>query len=249
MARQKTPITLSGKWGDKIGFQRNGNFFVRSAPQRVNQTVATRRASKRFGRYSRKGRVIRHAFYPELDVRCDTTHGNRLNKLLIKAAGDPTAVKGFRFNEQTGIDRFFTIAPELSRTGILHIPAQAINYAQFTALEVKAIAVRIDFTSHQVTGTDAVSIEITAKAPFTGMTIPLHVPGEGTLMLILQVRGMLKDGLSANKQYLAADIVAIIPPKPPKRLRTHPHPQRPMTQPQDLTGTYVPAPKPAVQRE
>jgi len=227
MAEQTGFMPLSGKWGNQIGFVRNGKYFVRSAPQYVNQSRATKRAAKRFGRNSRKGRVIRHAFYGELDVRCDTTHINRMNKVLIEAAGDATATKGFRFNSTVGIDRFFAVTPVLSRNGELHIPAQDIGqYGNFTTLEVKAIAVRIDFNTHQVTGTDSVLLEIDPKERFGGATIPLHVPGEGTLMLTLQVRGMLKDGPSGNKQYLAADIIAVIAPKPPKRVKIHTHPRR-----------------------
>lgn len=227
MARQRTPVPLTGKWANKIGYERDGQFFLRSAPEKVNQTPATIRAAKRFGRYCRKARVIRHAFYPDLDVRCDTSHVNRLNKVLINAAGNHAAIKGFRFNEQTGIDRFFTLKPELTRNGILHIPAQDISYAHFTALEVKAIAVRIDFNTGQVTGTDTVTAIFDGQQPFSGINIPLYIPGEGTLVLTLQVRGMFNDGPSCNKHYLAADIVAVISSQTPERLKTHPQRQQP----------------------
>jgi len=227
MAVQEGFMPLSGKWGNQIGYVRDGKYFVRSAPRYVNQSRATKRAAKRFGRNSRKGRVIRHAFYEQLDVRCDSTHINRLNKVLIEAAGDAEAAKGFRFNSTVGIDRFFTIMPVLSRNGELHIPAQDIGqYGHFGTLEVKVIAVRIDFNTHKVTGTDAVTFGIDPKERFGGATIPLHVPGEGTLMLTLQIRGMLKDGPSGNKQYLAADIIAVIAPKPPKRIKVRTHPRK-----------------------
>lgn len=251
MARQKGFMPLTGKWGNQIGFERNGKFFVRSAPTHVNQSPATRRASRRFGRYSRRGRVIRHAFYDDLDVRCDSTHINRLNKLLIEASGDPAALNGFRFNYHSGIDRFFSITPVLSRNGELHIPAQDIGqYGHFAKLEVKAIAVRIDFNTHRVTGTDSVLLHINPKEHFSGTTIPLYIAGEGTLMLTLQVRGIRSDGPSGNKQHLAADIIAVMPPKPAKRIKVHPHPRQTVeAKPSDLLNTPAHISHPLVQRE
>jgi len=224
VAKQKTIIPLTGKWGNQIGYMRNGKFFVRSAPEKVRQNPATRRAAARFGAYSRKAKLIRHAVYTDLDVRCDSTHINRLNKVLIAAAGNHEAIKGFRFNQDTGIDRFFTVIPHLSKDGVLHIPAQDIvRYKGITTLELKAIAVRIDFDNQQVTGTDTVDLSIDAQQPFDGTNIPLYVPGEGTLILTLQVKAMLKDGPSGNKQFLAADIITVITPPPPKPIKIHTH--------------------------
>ena len=236
MARQKSIITVTGKLGAKIGFERNGKYFFRSAPERVRQTRNTRRASRRFGLCSRKGSVIRHACYNELDVRCDSAHINRLNKRLIESGGDHTAIAGFRFNKQTGIDRFFTIAPELSGNDVLHIPPQEIvQHEQLTALEVKVIAVRIDFQTAQVTGTDTVIEIINPQDYFSGRRIPLYAGGEGTLMVALQVRGVRSDDVSTNKLYLAADIIAVKEPTRPKRFRIHTHPQV-ITQPESVSN-------------
>jgi len=250
MAKQDSIIPVIGKLGKIIGYRRNGKYFFRSAPEHVHQTRATRRASKRFGTYSRKSRVIRHAFYPELDVRCDSTHINRLNKILINAAGNYEIIKGFRFNEAAGIDRFFPLTPWLSGMGTLHIPSQDISFHQFRSLEIKAIAVRIDFNTGQVTGTDAVTITIDQQKHFEGAAIPLYLAGEGTLMLTLQVRGMLSDGPSNNKQFLAADMIAVVPPPKPKRFKVHTHPlqTRAASQPA-LTSIHTYAPKQVIQRE
>ncbi|WP_186774364.1 hypothetical protein [Chitinophaga pinensis] len=227
MAKQQSFITFTGKLGQQIGYERNGKYFLRSAPTIVRQTIATRNAARRFGTASRKSRLIRHACYHELNVRCDSSHINRLNSLLIGATNDHTAITGFRFNQHTGIGRFLAIAPTLSRQEELHIPAQEISqYGRFDTLEIKAIAVRIDFDTRRVTGSDAVVTTIHTGKPFGGLTIPLFVPGEGTLILTLQVRGMRKDGPSCDQRYIAADIIAVRPPKTIKRFKTHTHPQR-----------------------
>lgn len=251
MAEQHSLISLTGKWGNLIGYERNGKFYVRSMPEKVTQTIATRRASTRFGRYSRKAKLIRHAVYPDLDVRCDSTHVNRLNKLLIEAHGDHLALTGFRFNKDAGIDRFLTVTPSLSRDGILHIPAQEIiRHKGITALEVKAIAVRIDVSGRQVTGTDTIYLLIDAQQPFAGAAIPLYVPGQGTLILTLQVRAMRDDAPTNNKQFLAADIIAIVPPTAQKRVKVHTHPQQIIPQlQQEAIPSQVPATLTIIQRE
>jgi hypothetical protein len=227
MARQTAIILFTGKLGNNIGYERNGKHFLRSAPKAIQQTQATRQAARRFGACSAKGRLIRHAFYPELDVRCDSSHVNRLNKLLIQTSGNHTAIKGFRFNRTTGIDRFLHISPEMQGNDILHIPAQHVTQQeQFSALELKVIAVRIDCNSHRFTGTDTVAMMIDPRQPFNGTDIPLYVAGEGTLLVAIQIRGFHKDSPSFNKQFLAADIIAVIPPSEPKPTRLHTHPQR-----------------------
>lgn len=214
-------MTFTGKLGNVIGYQRRGQYFLRSMPEIVHQTLATRRAAKRFGIASRRAALVRHAIYPDLDIRCDSDHVNRLNKLLIKAAGNNDDMTGFRFNQHTGIDRFFSIAPELFRDGRLHLPPQDIAcYKDITALEVKVIATRVNFASRQVTGTDAVVMIIDPATPFNGADIPLDVPGNGTLIVTLQVRGIHQDHVSSNRRYLAADIVAVMEQECPKRRYT-----------------------------
>lgn len=134
--------------------------------------------------------LIRHAVYPHLDIRRDSSHVNRLNKLLIRAAGNTGDITGFRFNQHTSINRFFSVSPKLFRDGRLHLPSQHIAcYQDITTLEVKVKAVRLNFVTRQVTGSDTVIMTIDPAIPFTGADIPLDVPGNGTLIVTLQVRG------------------------------------------------------------
>jgi hypothetical protein len=257
MGSQNSIIPFTGKLGNLIGYQRNGKYFLRTVPETVRQTVATRHAARRFGLASRKGALIRNTFYGDLDIRCDSSHVNRLNKVLIAAGSNYTALKGFRFNQHTGIDRFFTIAPELSGDSLLHIPAQMpAHFKDVTAWEVKMIAARIDFLTGQIIGTDAATLMIDTRVPFTGANLDLDVPGNGTLLVTLQVRAMHKHGLSANRQYQAADIIAVVTPELPKpsklpeRFTEHTYPQGAIKAPHSLfRPAYTKAYLPAVQRE
>ncbi len=254
VARQTSLITFTGKLGNMIGYRRNGKYFLRSAPESVRQTFATCRAARRFGMASRKGALIRSAFMEELDVHCDNSHINRLNKTLIQAGRNNTeAITGFRFNQHTGIDRFFQIAPKLSRDEILHIPAQTLPQAKgITALEVKVVAVRINFAEHRIVNTDAVMITIDLREPFAGAAIPVNVPGKGTLIVTLQVRGMYDECPSANAKYMAADIVAVSVPQIPQLIHKSRYPRQSVLPPYHRTLS-VPADnypaQPVIQRE
>jgi hypothetical protein len=239
MAKQMSIIPFTGKLGHLIGYKRNGQYFLRSMPESVRQTAATRRASRRFGIASRKGAFIRHAFYPHLDIRCDGPHINRLNKLLIAAGDDHAAITRFRFNQHTGVDRFFTAPPRLLPNGILNIPAQAIvGHKGIVALEVKVIATRIDFISRQVTGRETVALMIAPDTTFEETNVSLHVPGEGLLVVVFQVRGMYKDGPSGNRQHMAADIIAVAAPQVPKYVNKRTYPRRAILLP-NLTHTHA----------
>ncbi|HEY9258360.1 MAG TPA: hypothetical protein VIP81_10315 [Chitinophaga sp.] len=226
MAKQMSIIPFTGKLGHLIGYKRNGKYFLRSMPESVRQTAATRRASRRFGIASRKGAFIRHAFHSNLDIHCDGGHINRLNRILIAAGDHHAAITGFRFNQHTGVDRFFTVAPRLFSNGILNIPAQTIvGYQGIVALEVKVIATRIDFISCQVVGSETVTLMLDPDTTFEESNVSLDVPAAGTLVVVFQVRAMYKDGPSGNRQYMAADIIAVAAPQVPKYANKRPFPK------------------------
>lgn len=249
MAKQTSILLFSGKLGNLIGYQRNGKYYQRSRPASVHQTGATRRAAKRFGIASRTGALIRHACSP--DIHCDSGHINRLNKVLITAGGDFTAMTGFRFNQHTGTDSFFTIAPRLFRNEVLHVPSQhIIPHKGVTALEVKVIATRFDFVSVTVTGRDVATLLIDPKKPFEGTDIALDIPGEGTLVVVFQVRALLSNSLSHDKRYMAADIITVATPQKPASRNKQTYPWRAIRKEQHQPDfTYQPAHPGPVQLE
>ncbi|GEP95029.1 hypothetical protein [Chitinophaga cymbidii] len=247
MAKQTSLFTFSGKAGNMIGYYRDGKHYFRSMPETVRQTTATRRAAQRFGAASSKGRLIRRAFANDLDVRCDGGHINRLNKTIIKGGIRNTeAIAGFRFNQHTGTDRFFTVAPTLSEDGILHIPPQALPQCRgISTLEVKVIATRIHFGERRVTGTETAMILLDIREAFAGAALNVDVPGKGTLIVALQVRGMCGDRASFNRKYLAADIIAVQEPQTKQVFHKPEHQQQAMLQ-QRLQSLAVTAQQQAI---
>jgi hypothetical protein len=208
MAKQTGVLKFTGKLDNLIGYRRNGHYFLRSMPDTVRQTAATRQASRNFGVASRRGKLVRRAFSGHLDVRTDGTLVNRLNKTLIQSGLQ--GMKGFRFNRHTGTDRFFYNPPVLSENGMLHIPAQELPQLRgFTSIEVKAIAVRINFAERRITAARSVITKIEMDKPFDGAELEVTLPGKGTLIVALQIRASKGSQVTGDRKYMAADVIAV----------------------------------------
>jgi hypothetical protein len=208
MAKQKGLFKFTGKLDNVIGYWRNGTYCLRSMPDTVRQTAATREASRNFGMASRRGKLVRRAFTGQLDVRTDGTLVNRLNKTLVQSGLQ--GMKGFRFNRHTGIDKFFHNSPILSEEGILRIPAQELTQLRdFNSLEVKAIAVRVDFAERRITAARSVVTKIEMDKPFTGAELNIDLSGKGTLIVTLQVRACKDSQATGDRRYMAADVMDV----------------------------------------
>jgi hypothetical protein len=212
MATLNSTLTFTGRLGNIIAYRRGGKHFLRTCPETVRQTNATRRAAKCFGAASRKGALIRGAFLPELDIHCRGSLVNRLNSAILRAGRNNHAgLTGFRFNPYTGVEKLFLKEPVFSKDGTLCIPAQYLDTpAGVTRLEVKLIASRIDFANRRVMGSDAAVLYIDPAQPFEGAELSVDVPGKGTLLVALQVRMYMNGEITHNRKYTAADILAVI---------------------------------------
>ncbi|QEC41554.1 hypothetical protein [Pseudobacter ginsenosidimutans] len=213
MAIQTGQIRFTGRIGDLIGYYRNGVHCLRSRPAKVHQTKATRQAAQQFGIASRKGKLIRQAFAPHLNGRKDGGWVNRLNKTLIQSGLE--GLKGYRFNQQTGIETFF---PQftIDHNNLLQIPAQVLPALprKVTHLEVKLIAASINFNTGRVISTVSQSRFLDLKQSFEGLQFNAIAPKQGTLILALQVNAFQDNLPLLDKRYLATDLIAIqIPAK------------------------------------
>ncbi|QEC44155.1 hypothetical protein [Pseudobacter ginsenosidimutans] len=228
MAKQTGQFPFTGRIGNVIGYKRNGVHFIRSMPDEVQQTIATRKAAKNFGIASSKGSLVRRAFAQHLDVYGDRGRVNRLNKTLIES--EIQGLQGYQFNQFTSIRKFFRTAPVLDENNNLHIPAQTLPGFSIKAasLEVKLIAVKIDFTTRRVIDSVSTVAIINLDLPFTGLNMEAQVNGNGTLMMTLQVRLIHSDlpakerrdpkapanssWFTKDRRYFAADLIAVLTP-------------------------------------
>ena len=220
MALQTGVLKFTGRLDNVIGYRRNGKYFLRSMPDKVRQTASTKRAARRFGMASRKGKLIRKAVRPYLDMRYDGTLVNRLNKLFIQAGPDQFPnLQGFHFNRHTGIEKLFVIPPVFTVNGTLHIPAQELlPQGNNTHIELRLIATRISFADNRVISTDVATaiIELNEDRPFKGMALNVPVEGEGALIVVVQYRSCkASNGVlfpSGDRRYMAADVINIAIP-------------------------------------
>lgn len=229
MATQTFKITFTGRLNNVIGYCRHGVHYLRSRPAAVRQTTATRQAARRFGMASCSGRLIRQAYGPLLDTRYEGSLVNRLNKALVLAGSQPEGITGFRFNANTGLERFFPVLPVTTAAGEVHIPAQALSVVRkATHLEVTLIAVRIDFATRRITGTNTTTHTIDLQQHFTGLSLEAFLPGKGTLFLTMQVRALGHRLPGGEKANIAADIISITKPVAAKRKSFKKKPRLPL---------------------
>ena len=218
MAKQNGLFKFTGKLGNVIGYRRKGVYCVRTMPEKVTQSAATRRAAQRFGIVSRKGKLIRRAVRPYLDTHYDGTFVNRLNRALIQAGIDNLqGIQGFRFNRVTGLEKIIALAPQLMEDGHVHIPAQELPpLGKATHLEITLITARVNFAEKRIVDVNTDLKVFKLDEPFEGADLYAPVPGKGTLIVIVQARtcstcnGTLYP--IGGRRYSAANIIAVVPP-------------------------------------
>lgn len=214
MAIQTGIFPFSGKLGQTIGYRRNGIYYLRSMPDTVRQTTGTRKAAREFGLASRKGKLIRRAITPHLNINHDGSLVNRLNKALIAKSN----VTGFRMNKHAGIDQFFSQQPFVASDGTLKIPPQVLPaQSAGTQLEIKIIATRISFLERKVINTYTTDLMMEIGTPQDGALLPMNIPGKGTLIVVLQVRIATGEMATCNRRFMAADIIHVAATSKTKR--------------------------------
>ncbi|KAA2238606.1 hypothetical protein F0L74_20495 [Chitinophaga agrisoli] len=126
-------------------------------------------------------------------------------------------LQGFSFNGNKGINKLLSQMPAFTAEGVLQIPPQPLRrMGPATHLEVRAIGVGIDFEQQQIL--EALETKIVADLAslrLPALELPLMAPGKGVLFVVLQLRACIVDrGMVyplADRRYMAADIVAVIP--------------------------------------
>lgn len=223
MAIQQGPNFFVGKLGNQIGYKVGDKYYVRTMPETVNRSKATKQAAVDFGIASKAGKLVRHAILDELDIPFDSTITNRLNKTLapvIKLDNFSARLEGFSFNKHTPLDKLLKQSPKLQKnadgTTLLQIPAQHISSSRnATHIEIKVIAASINFSKNKYNRLDGETLLIDLKETFTGATLHFPAPKNDTTLYILQVRSLELENRKyydvKNRKYYAAEIIAVTP--------------------------------------
>jgi hypothetical protein len=239
MARQEGPFYFTGEYNGVIGYKVGNEYFFRSIPKVVHQTAATKKASEDFGTASSCGRVIRQALHQVMDLPQDRFLTNRLNKIMAKVIrlGNRmvlpehlSILKTFSFNKEVKIDsvllgvqaiteqqdQIFVSLPSVAKIKRTH---------NTTHIEIKAIAISANFAKGTYKTSTSEAVMINAREAFQPLELTMPRPGSGATMVILQVRAFEKEKeeytLLSDKQYFAADIIAVLLPLPVLKIKAN----------------------------
>lgn len=126
MAKQRSTITLSGKLGDKVYYQRNGKNLVRSAAAFHHLSANSEKSGTEFGRASKAAALVKQGFHDMINIIGDNRFTLRLTTRFIKVIGtgyskpkgerevtdgDIALLKGFELNRFTASNRICAIEP------------------------------------------------------------------------------------------------------------------------------------------
>ena len=154
-------IQFSGRIGPLIGCLRNGKYYYRSRPNKVQQTKATQLSSNNFGLAAKAGKLIRLNLAQHLPSTKDQHMHKRLARCLADWLGQykdqpvqPTAaiplVDQFSFNPELRLAEQMKVVPVFSRTGPeltqLLLPA----YIPATDIKAPAGTTHLEFCIHAV---------------------------------------------------------------------------------------------------
>jgi hypothetical protein len=238
MPLQEGPFYYSGRLGNTVGFARNGTYYYRNLPLHLQISDATKLSGIDFGTASKAGKFIRNAVEPNLDIRYDGQHCNRLNKILLKIlyagnglpgsrrfdALELNGLIGYQFNVHSRISNM--VKPEVTHD-------KEYNYLQFdfpahqlqnirqviknTHIEIKVIKALVNISTNScLISTDQVLIDLIAPSS-NKIRFRYSQPHWAETIIIMQIRafsnknGELKP--SGNIKYNAAEIINVLPHK------------------------------------
>ncbi|MRG46118.1 hypothetical protein GFS24_13395 [Chitinophaga sp. SYP-B3965] len=248
MARQMGPFYFTGTYNGMVGYKVGNDYFFRAIPDEITQTAATKLAAEDFGVASTCGKLIRQALHQSMDLKQEHRLTNRLNKVLAKVIRKDTAhlagsrlvlpehlslLKGFAFNKETKLDTVLLgIEAEIEQTAFITVNIPIVSKIKRTKrtthVEIKAIAISADFAGGTFKQTTSEAILIDVHQPWKPLELTMPRPGKETALVILQVRALEEvngaKSVFEDKNYCAADIIAVLPPMPVIEMRSNSKP-------------------------
>ncbi len=238
MARQKGILPFTGPLGDRVGYRRNGEYFLRRKALQVRQTAATKLAAKDFGTASRGGALLRHAlngcFDSELNTRLNKTLAGVMRSDKYYAIGERQLnvsnmqlFRGFRFNVEGDHERMLSAVPVVREdgNGNIHVDLSACNIYPpkgVTHLSIKAIVISANFERSAMQLAASETVTIRKGKPSATTTLSINVIQEpcaarkGMRIVLLEVQPYIQVNgellPSANKQGYALDVIEVFPP-------------------------------------
>lgn len=237
MGKQTGIIKFTGKLGPLIGYYSRGEYLVRSAPERVRQSPATRLAAQHFGRASSLARAMRAALHPLLHIPPQKGVINALNKKLhtILQADDLhrhkrfiprhfSQLRGFSFTPQGSLMRTLPCDPVVSRLHDgsidVHIPAMQAPGSHPSGTHVLVQAIALWTNGKRTTAASSEPVLLEAGVRSEAVTLKIEAAGEGVCCVMIEAISCQEVNgrplLFSHASHLACEIIAVLPP-----VRTH----------------------------
>ncbi|PWV56012.1 hypothetical protein [Chitinophaga sp. S165] len=242
MGKQQGILPFTGQLGDRVGYLRNGKYFLRRKALEVRQSPATKRAAKDFGTASKAGAQLRHALYTELHRYYDSNVITRLNKALTGAIQNdqyrPAGERRLNVTNMQSLNDFHFSAHSnhqrlLSCTQVISEDVQGRVQLSFSGLRpnapkgvtdvsIKAIIISANFERSALEVSASETVTITNRKPCDAITLTIGpIPGtsaahKGLRIVLIEVQphiGVNGQLLpSGNRQGYALDVIAVLPP-------------------------------------
>lgn len=234
MARQ-TALKFTGTVGSVIFYERLGGYYMRSKPNQVRQTTATKASAGTFGKANTIGKTLRQAMKPILPSATDRQLMYRLNGTLqqwLAAKKDAStgiqqvpSLQYFQLNTACSLQErckpIFTVQWQPGSTAVLNIPA--INPVADIAvpagiiavqLQIMAIACRVSDAAIQLVQEQTFAYDYTdINYPPQQVAFALPATNGNLLLIVVAVRYQLA-GIAGRyctrMEWLPAEIVGAV---------------------------------------
>lgn len=248
MARQMGPFFFTGTYNGMVGYKVGDEYFFRRIADQVTQTKATRRASGDFGAASSCGKLIRQALHQAMDLKQEHSLTNRLNRIMakvirkdtIRQAGNRLALpehlgmlEDFSFIKKTRLDNVLLgIEADIEQSAFITVSIPTVAKIKCTKrtthIEVKAIAISVNFARGTFKQTTSEAVCIPANQTWKALELTMPRPGTDATLVILQVRALEEvngqRSMFSDKNYCAAEIIAVMPPLPVIKVKANSKP-------------------------
>ncbi|MGX5820967.1 hypothetical protein ACWKWU_22405 [Chitinophaga lutea] len=232
MAKQTGIFPFTGKINGVIAYKLNGQYLLRSMPERVRQTHRTRLRARQFGQASSLAAKMRRALGSFQHIPPESGTINALNTAMLDILRQDdlhrqprfiprhfSALKGFSFTPWCPLINVLPETPVISRNAAgdieVYIPAIRDLGAnpRSTHLCVRAIALTVHGASASAAASEPVLLE--SFEPCKAFTLTIPQPPDGICCVILEVQPLLDGVLLHDRRYVSAEVIGVLMPGKP----------------------------------
>ncbi|RZK42457.1 MAG: hypothetical protein EOO90_07550 [Pedobacter sp.] len=218
---------------DKIAKLQQKQIQNREQKPKINQSEATKKVGKDFGRCSGIASKILETFKPHFASHYDEKVSNRIRARIVKIfktispefagnkqliQGNVKLLKGFRFNAAKAIDSLLLQLPEYTIQDANQIqiefqPAgtdtmfKVVENATASIIRLSVYNMDLDDKHDEIVHANALSISLADTFAGAKLKVPLQLTGNRLVLVVMSLNYFKTDFESENKKHKAAEIV------------------------------------------